>query len=261
MSREHDQPAGPSKRIPTRDSEWHRLGAGFNTTQWGMVLLAGQSQQVHAEEALENLCRTYWNPIYAYVRRQGHRPHDAQDLTQAFFARLLEKNYLQLASQERGKFRSFLLKSLQHFLINEWVRGQAVKRGGDRTILSLDHEAAEQGYLEAKAEHLVPEQLYEKRWALALLQRSMDRLGEDYAASGKRVLFDHLQPLLLTEASGVCYRELAGRLNLSEGAVKVAVHRLRRRLGEVVRSEVARTVATPADVDEELRCLMAALDT
>ncbi len=223
--------------------------------------MAGQSQARQAGEALENLCRTYWSPIYAYVRRQGHRPHDAQDLTQEFFARLLEKKFYKFASQERGRFRSFLLKSLQHFLVNEWVRGQAQKRGGGQKVLSLDEEEAERSYLQATGDQLVPESLYDKRWALALLQRAMERLGADYAASGKRELFDRLQPLLLAEGSGASYRELAPLLELTEGAIKVAVHRLRKRLGEVVRAEVAKTVDSPEEVDAELRYLMSALHT
>lgn len=221
--------------------------------------MAGQSQERQAGSALENLCRTYWSPIYAYVRRQGHRPHDAQDLTQEFFARLLEKKSYKLASRERGRFRSFLLKSLQHFLVNDWVRGRAQKRGGGQNVLSLDEEETERNYLQATGDQLVPESLYDKRWALALLTGAMERLGADYAAAGKRELFDCLQPLLLAEGSGACYRELAPPLGLTEGAVKVAVHRLRKRLGEVVRAEVAKTVDSPAEVEAELRYLMSAL--
>jgi len=241
------------------DSEAVPTAGQFNTTHWSVVRMAGQSQVRQAGEALENLCRTYWHPIYSYVRRQGHRPHDAQDLTQEFFARLLEKKLYKLASQERGRFRSFLLKSLQHFLVNEWVRGQAQKRGGGQNVLSLDEEEAERIYLQATGDQLVPQNLYDKRWALALLEGAMERLGTDYAAAGKRELFDRLQPLLLAEGSGSSYRELAPLLGLTEGAVKVALHRLRKRLGEVVRAEVARTVDTPQEVDAELRYLMSAL--
>ena len=232
----------------------------FNTTHWSVVLLAGESQAPHADAALENLCRTYWNPLYAYVRRQGQSPHDAQDLTQAFFARLLEKKYLKLATQERGRFRSFLLKSLKHFLVNEWVHSQAQKRGGGQKVFSLDEEAAERSYLQQASDQLAPESLYDKRWAMTLLERAMERLGADYAAAGKRTLFEQLKPLLLTESSGESYRQLAGPLGLSEGAVKVAVHRLRQRFRDGVRTEIAQTVATPAEVDEELRCLMTALN-
>jgi RNA polymerase sigma factor (sigma-70 family) len=224
------------------------------------VLLAGQTKVPQADKALESLCRTYWSPLYAYVRRQGHSPHDAQDLTQEFFARLLEKKYLALASRERGRFRSFLLKSLQHFLVNEWQRGQSQKRGGGCEIFSLEDEAAERSYLQQPAaDHLPPESLYDKLWAMTLLERAMERLGGEYAATGRRELFDRLQPLLLTEGTGDSYRQAAGVLGLSEGAMKVAVHRVRQRFREAVRAEIAQTVATPAEVDEELRCLVAAM--
>lgn len=231
----------------------------FNTTQWSVVLLAGQSQLPQSGAALERLCRTYWKPLYAYVRRQGHSPQDAQDLTQEFFARLLEKKYLAIASKERGRFRSFLLKSLKHFLINDWVRSNARKRGGGQATLTLDSCAAERSYDEQQARAMNADSLYEKRWAMALLEGAMERLGAAYTAAGKGVLFEQLKPLLLAEGSGQAYQRLAGPLGLSEGAVKVAVHRLRRRFGEEVRTEVARTVSNPTEVDEELRCLMSAL--
>ena len=235
-------------------------GAGhFNTTHWSLVLLAGQTQVPQAAAALDKLCSTYWSPLYAYVRRAGHGPEDAQDLTQEFFARLLEKKYLKLADRERGRFRSFLLKSLQHFLVNEWVRGQAQKRGGGKKNFSLDEAAAERSYLQQPADQLSPENLYDRRWAMTLLERTMERLGADYAAAGKRELFDQLKGLLLTEGSAESYRRLAEPLAMSEGAVKVAVHRLRQRFRAAVRAEIAQTVATADEVDEELRCLMAAL--
>jgi RNA polymerase sigma-70 factor (ECF subfamily) len=231
----------------------------FNTTHWSVVLLAGETNAAQGEAALDKLCRTYWYPLYAYVRRRGHSQEDAQDLTQEFFARLLEKKYLKLATQERGKFRSFLLKSLQHFLVNEWVRGQAQKRGGGQKLMSLDEEAVERLYLQEPSGELSAESLYDKRWALTLLERAMSRLGVDYAAAGKGDLFDQLKGLLLSDGSGEIYRELAGPLEMSEGAVKVAAHRLRQRFRDAVRLEIAQTVSTPEEVDEELRCLMAAL--
>lgn len=230
----------------------------FNTTHWSLVLLAGQTQVPQAEAALEKLCATYWLPLYTYVRRAGHGPEDAQDLTQEFFSRLLEKKYLKLADRERGRFRSFLLKSLQHFLVNEWMRGQAQKRGGGQKAFSLDEAEAERLYLQQPADGLSPESLFDKRWAITLLERAMERLGADYAAAGKRELFDQLKGMLLAEGSAESYRELADPLGMSEGAVKVAVHRLRQRFREAVRAEIAQTVATPAEVNEELRCLMAA---
>ncbi len=232
----------------------------FNTTHWSLVLMAGQTHAPEAEAALDELCRTYWSPLYAYVRRTGHEAHDAQDLTQEFFARLLEKKYLKLADRERGRFRSFLLKSLQHFLINEWDRSQAQKRGGGQKAFSLDEEATERAYLQQPADQLAPESFYDQRWAMTLLEKAMERLGADYVASGKGELFHQLKPLLLTEGSGESYRQLAGPLGLSEGAVKVALHRLRQRFRNAVRAEIAQTVATPEEVDEELRCLMTALN-
>jgi RNA polymerase sigma factor (sigma-70 family) len=235
-------------------------GSDFRTTHWSLILLAGGSAESRAKDALECLCRAYWPPLYAYVRRQGHSPHDAQDLTQEFFARLLEKNYIQLADPERGRFRSFLLKSLKHFLVNEWARGQAQKRGGGQRVFSLDEEAAERIYQQEPVGQVPPESLYDKRWAMTLLERAMERLGADYAKAGKQVLFDQLRPLLVAEASNDTYRELATSLGMSEGAVKVALHRLRHRFRDTVREEVGETVASPADVDEELRCLMSSMN-
>jgi RNA polymerase sigma factor (sigma-70 family) len=234
-------------------------GGQFNTTHWSVVQLAGQPEAAQAGAALEQLCRSYWYPLYAYIRRKGYSPHDAQDLTQEFFARLLDKNYIRLAKRERGRFRSFLLKSLNHFLVNEWVRNNAQKRGGGHELLSLDEESAERIYQQEPTDGLGPENLYDKRWAVTLLERAMDRLGKDYAHAGKQELFNQLKGLLLTECTGESYRALTGPLGLTEGAVKVAVHRLRSRFRGAVRAEVAETVATPGEVDEELRCLMAAL--
>lgn len=231
----------------------------FDTTHWSVVLLAGNSHEPQADAALEQLCRAYWSPLYSYVRRQGHSPHDAQDLTQDFFARLLEKEYLSLADPDRGRFRSFLLKSLKHFLVNDWMRGQAQKRGGGQKVVSFDDEAAERSYLQQSADQLAPEHLYDKRWAVTLLERAMERLQADYSAAGKRGVFDQLRGMLLTEGNAESYRQLAASLELTEGAVKVALHRLRHRFREAAREEIAQTVATPAEVDEELRYLMLAL--
>ncbi len=223
------------------------------------MLLAGQPEAAQAGAALEELCRSYWYPLYAYVRRKGHSPHDAQDLTQEFFARLLHKNYLRLVKQERGRFRSFLLKSFNHFLVNDWLRGQAQKRGCGLKLLSLDEEAAERLYLADPTSQLSPEEIFDKKWALTLLERALGRLAADYSAGGKRELFDALKGLMLVEASAESCRALGLRLGMSEGAVKVALHRLRHRFGEVIRMEIAHTVATPAEVDEELRALVAVL--
>src|SRR5687767_12341246 len=184
-------PADSSPGLSSDRKEW------FATTHWSVVLRAGDSVSPEAGTALNYLCRSYWYPLYAYVRRKGHSPHDAQDLTQDFFARLLEKNYIQLAAPERGRFRSFLLKSLNHFLVNEWVRNNAQKRGGGRMLVSLDEEDAQRIYQQEPVNGLAAESLYDQRSAMTLLERAMVRLGEIYAAGGKRELFDQLKGLLL----------------------------------------------------------------
>jgi RNA polymerase sigma-70 factor (ECF subfamily) len=229
----------------------------FATTHWSVVLAAGDDGSPTASEALERLCRTYWGPLYAYVRRQGHEVHEAQDLTQEFFARLLEKHYLGLADPARGRFRTFLLTSLQNFLRNEWKSASRQKRGGGQAILPLDLESAEGGYATDPADGLTPEIIFEKRWAAALLDQVLRRLGEDYAAVGKGPLFEQLKIFVWGEKNQASYAQMAVELGLSEGAVKVAVHRLRTRYRELLRAEVASTVADPAEIDEELRHLIA----
>jgi RNA polymerase sigma factor (sigma-70 family) len=234
-------------------------GSGqFNTTHWSVVMLAGQSEDAQAAAALEQLCRSYWFPLYAYIRRKGHSPHDAQDLTQDFFARLLDKNYIRLARQERGRFRAFLLKSLNHFLVNDWVRRTAQKRGGGETIVSLDEQDAERLY-NLEEQSLSPENLYDKRWALALLDRAIDRLRCDYEAAGKGAIFQQLSAWLSEDGAGDAYRRVAQELGSTEGAVKVAVHRIRHRFRDAIRAEIAQTVSTPDEVEGELQALMAAL--
>lgn len=230
----------------------------FNSTHWSVVMLAGQTEDARAEAALEQLCKSYWFPLYAYVRRRGHSPHDAQDLTQEFFARLLEKNYIRLARQERGRFRAFLLKSLNHFLVNDWMRRTAQKRGGGEVIVSLDEEDAERLY-RLESQSLAPENLYDKRWALTLLERAVERLRRDYAEAGKASTFEQLSAWLSEDGSGEGYRRVAQELGSTEGALKVAVHRMRHRFREAIRAEIAETVSTPEEVEDELNALMAAL--
>jgi DNA-directed RNA polymerase specialized sigma24 family protein len=231
----------------------------FVTTQWSMVLAAGGSDTTHAQDALARLCQTYWHPLYAYVRRVGYSSHDAQDLTQEFFARLLEKKYLAAANESRGRFRSFLLSSLKHFLANEWDKAGAQKRGGHQVPISIDAAAAETSCQWEPADHVTADKIYERRWALTLLEGVMRRLREDYARSGKENLFDQLKPTLTEASRAVRYAEIATRLNAGEGAVKVAVYRLRQRYREVLRAEIAETVASPGEVEDELRNLFAAL--
>jgi RNA polymerase sigma-70 factor (ECF subfamily) len=222
-----------------------------------MVLAAGQNLSPHASAALENLCRTYWFPLYAFVRRHGYNPHDAQDLTQGFFARFLEKDYIGLADPARGRFRSFLLVCLKNFLSEEKRHAGRLKRGGGQTVVSWDAEAAEERFRAEPADHLTPETIYERRWALALLEQALDRLGEE--ESGHAQHFAALKEYLWGEKSSASYAEIGARLDMTEGAVKVAVHRLRRRYRELLREEVAQTVASHDEIEQELRHLLAIL--
>jgi RNA polymerase sigma factor (sigma-70 family) len=231
----------------------------FVTTRWSVVLAASRGESKRADEALETLCRAYWYPLYAFARRHGHTPEDAQDLTQAFFARLLEKKYLGLADPKRGKFRCFLLSSLKHFLVNEWEKAGVQKRGGDVEFVPLDSEAAETRYQFEPAHALAPDKIFERRWALILLERVLAELRDEYATAGREAFFDQLKPALTGEKTSLSYAALATQLNMSEGSVKVAVHRLRRRYRALFRSEVADTVANPNEVEQELRHIVAVL--
>ncbi len=233
--------------------------AQFVTTQWTAVLAAGRSDSTHARTALEKLCRDYWFPLYAYVRRQGHDAHDAQDLTQEFFARLLEKNYLADVQREKGRFRSFLLAAMKHFLANEWHRANAQKRGGGQKLIPLEAGDAESRYGVEPAHNESPDKLFERRWALTVLDLVLTRLREEHVASGKINNFDALKGCLTGDRALLPYAELGATLGMSEGAVKVAVHRLRQRYRELLRAEIANTVATAAEVEEEMRHLFAAL--
>jgi RNA polymerase sigma-70 factor (ECF subfamily) len=236
-------------------------GGQFAVTHWSVVLAAGRSDSTHARSALEKLCRTYWQPIYAFVRRQGHSPHDAQDLTQEFFARLLENKSLADVDRAKGRFRSFLLASLKHFLANEWDKARAQKRGGGQVLIPIDAQSAETACGVDPADQTTADKIFERRWALAVLDHALQRLREEHVREGKQDLFEQLK-VTLTEASrSVRYAEIAAQLALSEGAVKVAVHRLRQRYRELLRAEIADTVATPGEVEEEIRALFSALAT
>src|SRR5262245_11948648 len=228
----------------------------FGTTHWSVVLAAGHDSSPGAHEALEKLCRSYWYPLYGYVRRQGHNPEDAQDLTQAFFARLLEKKFLQLANRERGRFRSFLLTSLKHFLVHEWERAQSAKRGGAHAHLSWDQASAEERYQLEPSSELTPEKIFDQRWAFILFQQALTRLRDEYAVAGKGAQFDQLRNYLSAEVGDGGYASAAERLGMTTGAVAVAVHRLRQRYGELVYGEIAHTVANPAEIEDELRYLI-----
>ena len=235
-------------------------GSGlFATTHWSVVLAAGQGANVQASAALEQLCRTYWYPLYAYLRRGGHKPEDADDLTQGFFARLLREDFLSGVGPEKGRFRSFLLACLKHFLADERDKAQARKRGGQVQFLSLDSEAAESRYWEEPASDLTPEKLYEQRWACVLLEQVMQRLEQDAAKAGKGAFFEALKPFLVGESHSVSYAELAVRFGVSEAALKMKVQRLRHRYQRLLREEIAQTVASPDEVEDEIRYLFRVL--
>ncbi len=219
------------------------------------MLAAGRRSSPHADVALEELCRTYWFPLYAYVRRRGHTREDAQDLTQAFFASFLGKNYLEGLSGERGKFRAFLLASLNHFLANEWDRARRQKRGGGVAALSLDWQDADTRYQIEPADILSPDKLYDRVWAVTLLERVLLRLRSENAADGRAAVFEKMKPFLTAGTAAIPYAEAASALNLSEAAARVAVHRLRRRYRELLREEIRQTLSDPAQVDEEMRSL------
>ncbi len=225
----------------------------FVTTRWSVVLAAQEPSSPASAAALETLCRAYWYPLYAYVRGSGHSPHDAQDLTQEFFARLLAKDYLRAADREKGRFRTFLRVCLKRFLANEWDRQRALKRGGGERPTSLEVAVAEQRYASDLATGVPPDRLYERQWALALLEQALARLREEYTGAGKTAEFDHLKSVLTAERGAIPYAELAAALSTTEGAARVAVHRLRKRYRDLFRATVADTVAEPADVDDEVR--------
>jgi RNA polymerase sigma factor (sigma-70 family) len=232
----------------------------FVTTHWSMVLTAAaQNDTTHTRAALEKLCRNYWFPIYAFVRRQGHGPHDAQDLTQEFFTRLLERSYLAEVDRAKGRFRSFLLASLKHFLANEWDKARAQKRGGGQVFVPIDALTAETSFGFEPVDTLTAEKIFERRWALALLDQVLRRLREEYTNDGKENLFEQLKPTLTEASRSVPYAQTATRLGTSEGAIKVAVHRLRQRYRELLRAEITDTVASASEVEDEIRNLFAAL--
>ncbi len=235
-------------------------GGRFTTTHWSLVLAAAGSADAQGHEALARLCQVYWYPLYAFVRRQGHGPHDAQDLTQEFFVRLLDKDYLGDVDRSKGTFRSFLLAALKHFLSKQWARAKTLKHGGGRTLVPLDTLSAEDRYRREPEDHATPERLFERRWAVTLLDQVLTRLSADYETAGKGAIFAQLQGCLTGESKLLPYAQLAAGLDMSEGAVKVAVHRLRQRYRKVLRDEIAQTVADPAEIDDEIRQLFSALE-
>jgi RNA polymerase sigma-70 factor (ECF subfamily) len=246
VTSEHSAPASTSP------------GDIFATTHWTVVLAAGKRSTPQSDGALEELCRTYWFPLYAYVRRHGHNKEDAEDLTQAFFARFLEKNYLAGLSAERGRFRAFLLASLKHFLINEWKKSQRQKRGGGEMPLSLDWRTADTIFHIAAVNEPSPDKAFDREWALALLTKVIERLQKECEADGKAKLFGQLKIFLTAGKGELSHAEVAKKLGMDETAVRVAIHRLRKRYRELLRDEIAQTLADAADVDEEMRALFGA---
>jgi RNA polymerase sigma factor (sigma-70 family) len=233
--------------------------AAFAPTQWSVVLHAGRNDTPRAQEALARLCQTYWYPLYAHVRRRGHRAHDAQDLTQAFFAQLLARQTLGRADPARGRFRTFILTALDRFLADEWDKSRAQKRGGATELLSLDLAAAERRFDLEPADTAAPDQAFDRQWALALLETVLDRLEDEYRRDGKAGWFAMLRPTLTGARELQPYAELAVRLGSNEGAVKVAVHRLRKLYRALLQAEILETVASPEEASEEMRHLLRVL--
>ncbi len=231
---------------------------GFPQTRWSVVLAARRETSSQSAAALETLCRSYWYPLYAYVRRCGHSPHDAQDMTQGFFCQLLEKRWLDSADRERGRLRTFLMVALKKYMAKEWRRACAQKRGGGETHIPMDTAFGESCYATDRGE-LRPDELFDQQWALTLIDLTIQRLGKEFEATGKVKDFEALKSCLMAEHGRLDYRAVATRLGSSEGTARVAVHRLRRRFREIYREEISQTLADREDLDTELRHLAAVL--
>lgn len=237
------------------------MGAQFAATSWTNVIAAQQTGSPEAAVALEKLCRTYWYPLYAYLRRKGNDPHRAQDLTQEFLYRLIKENYLGAADRRRGKFRSFLLAALNHFVSNQRDYERAVKRGGRVNFVSLDDTESETRFLREPASDQSPEKIFERNWFLALFDEALARLRDEQAVAGKAATFDQLKQFVIEEAEAGDYRAVAENVNMTPNAVAVTVHRLRERYKKLVHEEVVRTVADPAELEDELHRFFAVLET
>ena len=240
-------PPGTTGIVPARRQ-------AFVTTHWSVVLTAARSDTTHARDALAKLCQTYWHPLYAYVRRRGYSPEDAEDLTQGFFAALLERKAVTTVGPDKGQFRSFLLASLNHFLSDEWDKARAQKRGGGK-LVSFDTQTAETWLGQVPSQNLTPEKAFELRWAITLLEQVYRKLEDEHRRQGKAEVFDTLRTTLAGPGEAAPYAEMGRRLGMNEGAVKVAVHRLRQRYRALLRETIAETVATDSEVEEELRYL------
>lgn len=229
----------------------------FATTRWSVVLAARHEGTRAATQAMETLCSAYWYPLYAYVRRDGHSPHDAQDLTQDFFARLLEKDWLQAAGPEHGRFRTFLLVAMKRFLINEWHKNASLKRGGNITHVPLDAEDAERRF--ASEPELAPDAMFERRWAMTLLDQTLTALEGEFASEGKADHFQAMKHCLTMDRDRISYAELAAKIDSNEGAARVAVHRLRKRFRALFRENIAATLAEGENVETEMQHVVAVL--
>ncbi len=256
-----DQMEHPGDNLPAAEaaSITEARRSAFSTTHWSVVLAVREGDLIGSAAALEKLCQRYWYPIYAFIRRRGADAHAAEDLTQAFFAHLLDQETLKKVDREKGKFRTFLLTALTHFLANEWDRRQTLKRGGQYQIFSLDEARAEERYRHEPVEPATPEKLFDRRWACLLVDAVLVHLQQEYRAANKSELFAKLEPGLTGELSPGWHAGLAAEVGMNEGAVRVALHRLRRRFGELLRGEIAQTVSSAAEVDEEIRQLFSAI--
>ena len=235
------------------DPQW------FSTTHWSVVLSAGQTDSAHASAALEKLCQAYWPPLYSYIRRQGYGRADAQDLTQALFAKLLQKNFWARADRQKGRFRTFLLTALRHFLADERDRARTAKRGGGLSFVSMDEQAGEERFMEGLSQNLSGEQQFDRQWAATVLEQARDKLRQECIASGKSGLYDRVSLVDDKNGSSTPYAVVAQELGVSVGAVKSAVSRLRQRYGQLVREEVAHTVSSPGEIEAEIRHLRAVI--
>lgn len=231
------------------------VGGVFQTTHWSVVLAAGDLEAKDAHSALTHLCQTYWYPLYCCVRRYGYSPEDAQDLTQAFFAKLLSKNQIGLAEPERGRFRTFLLRSLENFLRSKYRDANAEKRGGGQLMTSLEFETAEGRYQSEPADSLSPSVVFERLWVGSVLETVLTALRKEFSTTGRLELFDALEPHLWGDQASAPYGSIAGSLNMTAVAVRVTLHRLRQRFHDLLRAEISNTVESPGDIEDELRFL------
>jgi DNA-directed RNA polymerase specialized sigma24 family protein len=233
--------------------------SAFHTTSWTLVRAAAADSAADSREALATLCQKYWQPVYAFIRRRGYDREQGQDLTQGFFALLIEKNYLLDSDQDRGLFRAFLLTAVKHFLANEWDRTHALKRGGAQVLISIDLVGAEKWHASAPMEHETPESLFERRWALSVLESVVAKLRAEFASAGKTAEFEKLSVFLNKDSDSGRYETLAQEMGVSSGALRMSVHRIRRKYRRLLREEIAETVSRPEEVDAELRFLLSAL--